>query len=261
MRRPRPEPSSRRLRANVSPLSRFKGSAGDLHLQVRDLSAGYGTTVVVDQTSLTIRAETITLLVGRNGSGKSTLLKAVFGLAQVRSGAVSLDGVDVTGRAIADRIAAGLRYVPQVGGVFKSMRVEENLELASGAADDRVDHDAIARTLELFPTLKGLLPRQAGALSGGQQRLLSFAMGVVTAPRFLLIDEPSAGLAPKLAIEVLEHLVTIRDGLGTGILLVEQNVRIACGVADAVHVLRDGRIHWSGSPTDLLAQPTLAAFL
>jgi branched-chain amino acid transport system ATP-binding protein len=230
-------------------------------LEISAVVAGYAGSRIVHGVSFAVPQNAVTLLIGRNGSGKSTLLKSIFGLADVFSGGVRLDGDELTRLPIADRIARGVRYVPQVGGVFGSLRVEENLLLATQAAGGRQNAAALSEAFALFPTLEPIRKRRAGELSGGQQRLLAFAMGTMTEPRFMLVDEPSAGLSPLLARQVIHHLGQIRDQRKTGILLVEQNVREGCRVADHVYLMRDGQLHWQGSAGELLAQPSLAAFL
>jgi branched-chain amino acid transport system ATP-binding protein len=229
-------------------------------LQVRAIVSGYGGTRIVRGVSLEVPHGSITLLIGRNGSGKSTLLKSMFGLVRVFEGSVVLDGSEITDVPISDRILRGIRYVPQNGGVFGSLSVEENLHLAAEATGTR-KRTALESALELFPALHGIRGKRAGELSGGQQRLLAFAMGTMTAPSFLLVDEPSAGLSPLLRHQVLDHLRQIRDQRGTGILLVEQNVKEGCAIADHVYLLRDGRMFWEGTPSSLLDQASLAAFL
>lgn len=231
------------------------------NLDVSAIVAGYSNTAVVHDVSFAVPPNAVTLLIGRNGSGKSTLLKAIFGLADVLSGSVLLGRIDVTSLPITDRISAGIRYVPQSGGIFGSLRVDDNLRLAMSTGNGASHDDSITEVFDLFPALEPIRRRRAGELSGGQQRLLAFAMGTMTNPDFLLVDEPSAGLSPLLVRQVIDHLGQIRDQRKTGILLVEQNVKEGCRVADYVYLLRDGRLHWFGSPAELLSQPSLAAFL
>jgi branched-chain amino acid transport system ATP-binding protein len=250
----------RQIRARFGPSVEREVEA-DFHLDLSGVVAGYGSTRIVHDISFSVPPNAVTLLIGRNGSGKSTLLKSIFGLADVFSGAVRLGGEDLTTLSIANRIARGVRYVPQSGGVFGSLRVEENLQLAGPMADRARRESSMAEIFDLFPTLKPIRRSRAGELSGGQQRLLAFAMGTMTKPAFLLVDEPSAGLSPLLARQVIRHLGEIRDQRETGILLVEQNVKEGCRVADHVYLLRDGQLHWQGAPDELLSQPSLAAFL
>lgn len=235
--------------------------ANPVQLGIRGLVAGYGNTAIVRDVSFDVPSNAVTLLVGRNGSGKSTLLKSIFGLVDVFAGGVSLGSEELTSLSIPNRIARGVRYVPQIGGVFATLGVEENLTLAGAAISRRRGDSSLERVWQLFPALEPIRRRRAGELSGGQQRLLAFAMGTMTDPSFLLVDEPSAGLSPLLARQVIEHLGQIRDGRGTGILLVEQNVKEGCRVADYVYLLRDGQLHWRGTPDELLSHPSLAAFL
>lgn len=236
-------------------------SAAKADFSIAGLVAGYGRTAIVRDVSFNIPPNAVTLLVGRNGCGKSTLLKSIFGLVDVFAGGVSLRNEELTSLSIPDRIARGVRYIPQTGGVFGSLRVEENLVLSTTGRNTRRSQPDLARAFELFPALAPIRRRRAGELSGGQQRLLAFAMGTMSDPDFLLVDEPSAGLSPLLARQVIQHLGQIRDQRRTGILLVEQNVKEGCRVADFVYLLRDGQLHWQGTPEELLSKPSLAAFL
>jgi len=246
---------------NLAPSCLERDVARDSNLDLSDVVAGYGATRILHGVSFVVPPNAVTLLIGRNGSGKSTLLKSMFGLADLFSGTVRLGRHDLTSLSIADRILRGVRYVPQSGGVFGSLRVEENLQLAASLADRDRLQTTIGEIFELFPALKSIRSKRAGELSGGQQRLLAFAMGTMTRPAFLLVDEPSAGLSPLLARQVIQHLGQIRDQQKTGILLVEQNVKEGCRVADYIYLLRDGHLHWHGLPDELLSQPSLAAFL
>jgi branched-chain amino acid transport system ATP-binding protein len=230
-------------------------------IEVAEVSAGYGRDMVISDVSLAVQPGEVTLIIGSNGSGKSTLLKALFGQAVVFGGSALLDGIDLLRATIPAKIEAGVRYVPQSGGVFPGMTVEENLRLAAHDGTRRSRNEHLELVQSIFPMLPRLLPRRVGELSGGQQRMVAFAMGVATAPRFLLIDEPSAGLSPLAADAVLDHLVSISNTLGTGILLVEQNVGAACRIAKVVHAMQDGCLQWSGSPSELFAHETLVSFL
>lgn len=228
----------------------------------RDLHAGYRKVPVLNGISLSVPPQAVTLVLGRNGSGKSTLLKTLFGLADVMRGTVTLGESVLTRSSISERIGAGIRYIPQVGGVFPRMTVAENLTLgAGGKSGIGADASVLDYVLDVFPMLKTLMRRRAGDLSGGQQRLVAFAIGVASAPRVLLVDEPTAGVAGPVAAELMKYLGRIRDNTGAGVLLAEQNVRAACEVADEVYILRDGQVWWEGAPGELLAKPELATML
>jgi branched-chain amino acid transport system ATP-binding protein len=195
-------------------------------------------------------------LLGANGAGKSTLLKAVIGLLPVASGTVRFAGDDVTALSPERRARLGIGYVPEGRRVFPGMTVRENLEVACHAprvARSRRVEEAFA----LFPDLRTAAGTRAWQLSGGQQQMLAIGRALMTAPRLLLLDEPSLGLAPRLVAELLARLGEIAAG-GTAILLAEQNVRAALGAADRGVVLRLGRISARGTAAELSRAPGLA---
>jgi branched-chain amino acid transport system ATP-binding protein len=210
-------------------------------LSIEDLVAGYEPGVpIVRGVSFAAAPGEIVALLGPNGAGKSTLVRAVAGLVRVESGRVRLDGEDVTGRATHALTRAGLGYVPQVDNVFTKLTVEEHLALAASTAARAERRGRVSAMYDLFPDLAAWRRLRAGALSGGQRQMLALARALVPAPRVLLLDEPSAGLAPVLVETVLGRL---RDARRTGvtIVLVEQNTRAALAVADRGCVLVDGR--------------------
>lgn len=221
-------------------------------LSVTDLAVGYSSDLVLADVGIEVDKGQIALLAGRNGCGKSTLLKSICGFLRLKSGSVFLKGEDVTRTPPHGRLTRGLRYVPQDGGIFRGMTVKDNLLLSAFTLRSN-DEESCLRTLDLLPPLKPLIDREAGQLSGGQQRLLACAMGLVTRPNVLLIDEPSAGLSPSGVKYVLQMLRDIRDNSGTAILLAEQNLREACDVADTVVLLRTGTVGWRGSPGEFLS--------
>ncbi len=227
-------------------------------LEVRDLVAGYAPTLpILRGISLAVQPGEIVTVLGPNGAGKSTLIKAIVGLVQVSAGQTFFGGRDITGLQTHALVRGGLAYVPQTQNVFARLSVEENLEL--GAAFDR---DALAarreRVLRLFPDLARLGRLAAGKLSGGQRQMVAFGRALMSAPKLLMLDEPSAGLSPKLAQIVFAQLRDIRDS-GVTILVVEQNARAALKVSDRGYVLAEGREHMHGSAHDLLDNPEIGA--
>jgi branched-chain amino acid transport system ATP-binding protein len=227
-------------------------------LRVIDLVAGYEPGVpIVRGVSLEAASGEIVALLGPNGAGKSTLVRAVAGLVRVESGRVLLDGEDVTGRATHTLARAGLGYVPQTENVFTKLTVEEHLALAASVARPAGRRARIDAMYDLFPDLAAWRRLRAGALSGGQRQMLALARALVPGPRVLLLDEPSAGLAPVLVDAVLGRL---RDARRTGvtILLVEQNTRAALAVADRGCVLADGRARLVGDAATLAADADVA---
>lgn len=223
-------------------------------LEVNGLEAGYDDALILRGVDLTADAEQIVAIVGPNGAGKSTLLKAVYGLVRPSSGAVRLDGVDVTGER-ADRLTRrGMNLVPQVDNVFPSLSIAENLHVGALVLPRAERRSEIARVLEVFPLLAERGRQRAGSLSGGQRKLVALARALVARPRLLLLDEPSAGLSPIAIDLVFEKLVEIRS-LGISIVMVEQNARRALALADTGYVLDTGRNAYTGAGRALLGDP------
>jgi ABC-type branched-subunit amino acid transport system ATPase component len=223
-------------------------------LEVTALEAGYDDALILRGVDLSAAAEQIVAIVGPNGAGKSTLLKAIYGLVRPRGGSVRFAGKEVTGLRADLLTRDGMNLVPQVGNVFPSLTVAENLHvggLVLARADRQVE---IARVLELFPLLAERRRQRAGLLSGGQRKLVAIARALVARPRLLLLDEPSAGLSPLAIDLVFDKLVEIR-GLGIGIVIVEQNARRALALADTGYVLDTGRNAYSGLGRELLDDP------
>jgi ABC-type branched-subunit amino acid transport system ATPase component len=225
-------------------------------LEVTALEAGYDDALILRGVDLSAAAEQIVAIVGPNGAGKSTLLKAIYGLVRPRGGSVRFAGVEVTGRRADLLTRDGMNLVPQVGNVFPSLTVAENLHVG-GLVLARSDRQAeIARVLELFPLLAERRRQRAGLLSGGQRKLVAIARALVARPRLLLLDEPSAGLSPLAIDLVFDKLVEIR-GLGIGIVIVEQNARRALALADTGYVLDTGRNAYTGLGRELLDDPRI----
>lgn len=218
-------------------------------LEVNDLYVGYYKDLHILQ-GVSVRAEQgqITTILGANGVGKSTLLKAIYGFLQPASGEVSLQGESLIGVPTHQRIDKGLSYIPQQPSVFKHMTVEENLEL--GGWTFRDDSARIRRKLEenyeRFPQLKERRRSRAGELSGGMQRMVEVGRTLMTDPKVILVDEPTAGLAKLLSEDVYRMLVDLRDEEGITIVLVDQEIRQALKIADYVYVLELGHNRFEG---------------
>ena len=214
-----------------------------LPLVIEGLVAGYGDLQVLRGVNLTAPRGGLTLVIGPNGSGKSTLLKTVFGLTRVFAGRITLGDREITRMKPHEIVKAGVGYVMQRRSVFPYLTVEENLRMGGWAIKD--DSSKLQRNidavLELFPQLKELLNRKAVLLSGGQARLLEIARTLVADPALVMIDEPSAGLSPKMANAVYQHIMRLKE-FGKTVLLVEQNVRSALPLADHVCVMREGTV-------------------
>lgn len=211
-------------------------------LEVRTLTASYGKRAIVDGVDLRVAAGEVVALIGHNGAGKSTLLKALFNLVPVRSGAIVLDGRDVTALPSQRLLAAGLAYVPQEHSVFPQLTIAENLRMGAYLIDDRALYRSrLEEVLKLCPRLAERGKQLAGTLSGGEQRVLEIARTLLMDPKVILLDEPSIGLAPHMIRTVFET-VTVLKGQGKAVLVVEQNVRKALETADRGYVLELGRI-------------------
>ena len=229
----------------------------DALLRVERLEAGYEQLTVLRDVSLEVAPGELVAVIGPNGAGKSTLLKAVHGLARVRAGSVSFDGADVTGKRPDELTELGLNFVPQTNNVFPSLTVGDNLAVAVGVLP-RADRPAALRRMhELFPLLPERRRQRAGTLSGGQRKLVALARALVTGPRLLLLDEPSAGLAPRAMDDVFAKLSEIREA-GIAIVVVEQNARRALALADRGYVLELGRNRYEGTGSGLLHDPKVA---
>jgi len=219
-------------------------------LKITRLSAGYDGLTIVHGVDLAVEPGSLTVLVGANGAGKTTLLKAIAGVI-ANGGAVEFDGEDITRASVSDRVAKGLALVPEGRHLFPDMTVEENIELGGflvGRGDRR---RSIDKVMQLFPRLAERRRQFAGTMSGGEQQMLAIGRALVSAPRLLMLDEPSLGLAPKIVAELFKIVRDI-NASGTSVLLVEQNVRQAMRIASYSYVLERGSIAAEGSGERLL---------
>jgi ABC-type branched-subunit amino acid transport system ATPase component len=228
-------------------------------LDVSGLVVGYGSTTIVHGVSLAAAPGQVVGIVGPNGAGKSTLLKAVAGAIPSMAGTVRLDGQDVTNLR-GDRLACrGLNYVPQVKDVFSPLRVQENLEMGGYTLPRRDVPGRMEEVFALLPALKTLRRRTAGTLSGGERKLLAIGKALMTKPRIMLLDEPTANLSPDLARVVLtEHVRRLADD-GIGVVLVEQRVVQGLKVCDFAYIMAAGLMQLSGPAAEVLANEDIGA--
>ncbi len=222
-------------------------------LEIKDLYVGYYRDLnILQNVTLTAESGKITTILGANGVGKSTMLKAIYGFLTPNDGEILLDGESILGVPTYERINKGLAYIPQQPGLFRWMSVEENLMV--GAWTFRRDRKRIQRKLEenyeRFPILYDKRKQMTGELSGGQQRMVEIGRTLMTDPKVILVDEPTAGLAKLLSEEVYQMLVDLRDDDGLTILLVDQEIREALKIADYVYVLELGRNKFEGPAED-----------
>jgi len=219
-------------------------------LRIQDISVGYGGNPVVRDVSFDVSEGEIVGLIGPNGAGKSTTLHALMGLVPLRSGDVLLDGRSLRGRSPEGIARSGVALVPEGRRLFGELTVEENLRLGlAGRSKNGAIGDPLGDAYDLFPILGEFRARAAGVLSGGQQQQLAIARALVAAPRVLLLDEPSLGLAPTIVDLVFSTLATIRDR-GLAILLVEQRAQRTVALADRTHVLANGELRLTLTPED-----------
>jgi len=222
-----------------------------LSLQVKDVKAGYDHAQIIHGASLTVASGQLVAVVGPNGAGKSTLLKAIFGLLRVSSGDILLNGENITNAAPEALVKRGLAYVPQRDNVFPTLSVLENLEM--GAYTQKQQYRArLQEIFSLFPDLYESKRRPAGHLSGGQRNMLAMARALMINPGLLLLDEPTAGLAPRVTLAVWERIEAIRDAK-VAVLVVEQNTKMALERADYGYVLVAGQNRSEGLGPELLA--------
>jgi branched-chain amino acid transport system ATP-binding protein len=219
-------------------------------LVVEKLTAGYGGPPVITGVSIAARRGAITAIVGPNGAGKSTLLKAIAGLIRPSSGTVTVMGRDVTGQPAERMVGQGLAYVPQVANVFPDLSILENLDMGGYSRKGGV-HERIEQLFQLFPDLAEKARRRATTLSGGQRTMLALARGLMVDPAVLILDEPSAGLAPKFQALIWERIEAIR-ATNVAVLVIEQNTRETLRHAQWAYVLVLGQNRLEGAGRDLL---------
>ncbi|MGQ9460978.1 MAG: branched-chain amino acid ABC transporter ATP-binding protein [Candidatus Bathyarchaeaceae archaeon] len=226
-------------------------------LEIQDVNAGYGRLHVLFDINAKMKDKDITVLVGPNGSGKSTLLKTVMGITQVYSGKIFFGGRNILGLPPHVVTRLGIAYLPQVDNVFTNLKVKENLLMAGYALGRDEAKERAKEVLSDFPVLNEYLSRRAGTLSGGERQMLAMAMAMMRRPKIMLFDEPSGSLAPKMALEVLDKIVKLRDNYGITLVLAEQNARRALEHGDEAILLVSGRVMYEGNSQELLKHPEL----
>ena len=221
-------------------------------LEVKKLTAGYGGAAIIERIDIDVAPQSIAVIVGPNGAGKSTLLKTIFGLTSIISGEILLQGESVAGTPTAGLVPRGVSAVPQSKNVFPALSVAENLEVGTYAAPPADVGATREKVLTLFPDLRSKLRQPAGELSGGQRQMVAMGRALMSDPRLLLLDEPTAGLSPVYLERIFDLLLQIRD-TGVTILMVEQNAKQALRIADKGYVLVNGCNAFSGTGAELLS--------
>jgi branched-chain amino acid transport system ATP-binding protein len=216
-------------------------------LQVQNLTAGYGSLTVLNGVSLSLGNGARLGVFGHNGAGKTTLLRCIVGAVRPRDGKVDLDGTDISVATVAENVRRGIAFVPQGHNVFPNLTVEQNLRIAGLLFDPSF----VTQVYELFPVLAERCRQRAGSMSGGEQQMLALGMALMTKPKWLLLDEPSTGLAPVIVRNVMRRLADINERTGIGLIVVEQNVPATLKMVEQAVILRSGQIAFQGSAEEL----------
>ncbi|MDA9780610.1 ABC transporter ATP-binding protein [Amylibacter sp.] len=217
------------------------------------MTGGYGGTDILHNCSITAEKGEIAVIVGPNGAGKSTAMKAIFGMINIHTGIVTLDGEDISVLSPQARVAKGMAFVPQTSNVFPTMSVEENLEMGAFLRKDDIN-GTMEQVFDLFPILKDKRSQNAGELSGGQRQQVAVGRALMTQPKVLMLDEPTAGVSPIVMDELFDNIIEVAKA-GITILMVEQNARQALNIADKGYVLVQGRNKFTDTGEKLLNNP------
>ena len=225
-------------------------------IELTNVVGGYGGAPILNGVNIAIDQGDIGVIVGPNGAGKSTTLKAIFGLLKVTAGSIVFNGEAIE-NSLPDRLVPkGLSFVPQEKNVFTSLSVEENLEMGAFVRRDDF-RSTMEWVYEMFPVLREKRRQPAGELSGGQRQMVAMGRALMSQPKLLLLDEPSAGLSPRYVLEIFEQIVKVNKQ-GVGILMVEQNARQALAFASRGFVLASGQNRFTGTGPELIADPEVA---
>ncbi len=222
-------------------------------LEASEMTGGYGAADILHGCTLTVEKGQIAVIVGPNGAGKSTAMKAVFGMLRLRGGHVLLEGEDITRLTPQERVRKGMGFVPQVNNVFPTMSVQENLEMGAFIRSDDF-RDTMEQVFELFPILRDKRHQNAGELSGGQRQQVAVGRALMTKPKLLMLDEPTAGVSPIVMDELFDRIIEVAR-TGISILMVEQNARQALEIADMGYVLVQGANKYTDTGAALMADP------
>ena len=225
-------------------------------IEVSGVHAGYGGAPILNGVDIAITAADIGVIVGPNGAGKSTTLKAIFGLLKITGGSVTFSGRAITNALPDTLVPLGLSYVPQEKNVFPSLTVNENLEMGAFVRRDDFS-DSLTSVYDMFPPLKEKRKQKAGELSGGQRQMVAMGRALMSQPKLLMLDEPSAGLSPRYVLEIFDTIMRINKA-GVGILMVEQNARQALAFATRGFVLAAGKNRYTGTGKELIDDPEVA---
>jgi len=219
----------------------------------KDITAGYGGVDIIKNVNLYVNEGEIVVIVGPNGAGKSTVMKSILGMLNLSSGSVDFSGKIITNMLPQDRVSLGIAFVPQTQNVFTGMTVQENLEMGAFLRQDNIT-DTIDQIYELFPVLKEKRNQSVGELSGGQRQQVAFGRALMTMPKILMLDEPTAGVSPIVMDDLFSRIIEVGK-TGVGILMVEQNAKQALGIANRGYVMVNGENRIEGTGQELLNNP------
>ena len=219
----------------------------------KDITAGYGGVDIIKNVNLYVNEGEIVVIVGPNGAGKSTVMKSILGMLNLSSGSVDFSGKVITNMLPQDRVSLGIAFVPQTQNVFTGMTVQENLEMGAFLRQDNIT-DTIDQIYELFPVLKEKRNQSVGELSGGQRQQVAFGRALMTVPKILMLDEPTAGVSPIVMDDLFSRIIEVGK-TGVGILMVEQNAKQALGIANRGYVMVNGENRMEGTGQELLNNP------
>jgi ABC-type branched-subunit amino acid transport system ATPase component len=222
-------------------------------LEANNIVAGYGRSEILHGVSISLGEQEAITIIGPNGAGKSTLLKAIMGYISIFEGSISWKGKDITRLQPHEKVIQGFGYVPQLGNVFSSLNVKENLEMGGFNQDKEIVKKRMENFFQLFPILAKRVKQKAGTLSGGERQMLGMARALMSEPEILMLDEPSAGLSPKMAEEVFVTIGDIHKKLGRAIVIIEQDAYQSLSISDRGYVLAMGRNEFEDSADKILS--------
>jgi branched-chain amino acid transport system ATP-binding protein len=222
-------------------------------LKVENLTAGYGALTVLNDVSLLLPTGARLGIFGHNGAGKTTLLRCIVGAVRPRRGKIDVEGTDTSAATVSENVRRGIAFVPQGHNVFPNLTVEQNLRIAGLLFDPSF----VTQVYELFLVLAERRQQRAGSMSGGEQQMLALGMALMTKPKWLLLDEPSTGLAPVIVGNVMRRLADVNKRMGVGLIVVEQNVPATLKVVEQTLILRSGKVVFEGSAAELGANTDL----
>ena len=228
-------------------------------LEVRGLEGGYGAVQILYGIDMHVDEGEFVTIIGPNGCGKSTLIKTIFGIASYYSGDVEYRGQDVSGWRTDQLVNHGIAYVPQVDTVFPSLSVKENLQMGGNALSNRVLNERIERAIDMFPDLRSREYDLAASLSGGERQMLAISRALISDPKFLLLDEPTAALSPLYQQQIIERIDSVREQ-GITILIVEQNARLSLARSDRGYIMANGKVVHSGDAQHILTDPEIGEY-